>query len=176
MTEMLVLVILLVLGVFCVFAPDLKAAIIGMGIFGMWMSLAYLFYHAPDVAIAEAVIASSLGTILFVITLRSYKDTAVQITPKTLLRGWWIEIFALAAIGMVVYLSAQTQTVGRLELFYLVMEDYSAMNRIVNTVPNILLNYRIFDTIFEALMLLVSGIGVAHLIKHRREEELERRN
>lgn len=35
-----------------------------------------------------------------------------------------------------------------------------------NAVASIYLNYRVFDTIFEALLLLVSIIGIIHFSRH----------
>ncbi len=40
-----------------------------------------------------------------------------------------------------------------------------------NAVAAIYLNYRVFDTIFEALLLLVSIIGIIHFSRHEGDIE-----
>jgi len=168
MTQTLMFIVLIALALFSVFAPNLKSGVIAVSVFGLWISFAYLYFHAPDVAIAEAVIASSLGLILLIITLNNYDDITINVAKRIGRRGI-LEVFVVITLLLVLFLNSQTQSVGDLALLRLVIEDYSQMGRIVGTVPNILMNYRLFDTLFEALMLLISGIGVAHLIKHRRK-------
>lgn len=171
--EQLVFVLLIVFAIFSIFARNLKSAVVGMGVFGLWMSFMYLIYHAPDVAIAEAVIAGSLGTVLFIITIKNYRDITVEPTRRTLLKGFWAELTILVAFGLVIFLNSQVESVGTLALFNEVMADYSQTGGVVSPISSILLNYRLFDTLFEALMLLVSGIAVAHLIKHIRRDSHE---
>jgi len=165
-TEQLVLLLLLILGVFAVFAPNLKCAVLGSGAFGLWISFAYLLYSAPDVALAEAVISGSLGTIICVITIRNYKDITVRPTRKTLFKGISSDLLVLAAFIMVLFLNQFSQRQGGLPIFEMVVERYEILGGGMSHVAGILLNYRLFDTLFEALMLLVSGIAVAQLIKH----------
>ena len=65
-------VLLIVLAVVVVQTANLKRAIIYLGILSLCCSLAYLLLSAPDVALAEAVIASTLSTILFLVALQKY--------------------------------------------------------------------------------------------------------
>jgi len=167
MAEQILLFLLIIFALFSVFATNLKHAIMGTSIFGLWMSFAYLYYHAPDVAVAEAVIASSLGTILYIITIKKYHDISIRPTTRTLVKGIWSDVLIAISCLVAIYLAKQIQVIGTPVLFELVMEGYYAKGSNVNPVANIYLNYRIFDTIFEALMLLIVGIGVVHLIKHQ---------
>ena len=163
--DKIILILLIVFALFSVFAENLKHAVMGVSVFGLWMSFAYLFYHAPDVAIAEAVIASSLGTILYIITIKNYNDITVRPTKQWVIKA--ISSYVIISISclIVLYLTSKTVVVGDAALYNLVMEYSEIKGGQVNPVANIYLNYRIFDTIFEALMLLISGIGVIHLIK-----------
>jgi len=163
--DKIILILLIVFALFSVFAENLKHAVMGVSVFGLWMSFAYLFYHAPDVAIAEAVIASSLGTILYIITIKNYNDITVRPTKRWFLKSLASYIVISISCLLVFYLTRQTVIVGESELFSNVMDYSYVKGGRVNPVANIYLNYRIFDTIFEALMLLISGIGVIHLIK-----------
>jgi len=174
LTEQVVLLLLLVLGTFSVFAPNLKCAVLGSGAFGLWISLAYVLYAAPDVALAEAVISGSLGTIIVVITIKNYKDISVRPTRKTLFKSLSSDLLVLIAFFMVFYLNMfHSQRISLMPLFEMVNERSNALGGVYTHVSGILLNYRLFDTLFEALMLLISGIAVAHLIKHDRRKSHE---
>ncbi len=165
--ETIVFILLIIFALFSVFATNLKIAIICSSVFGVWISFAYLLYHAPDVAIGEAVIASSLGTILYIITIKKYKDITVRTSGSSLLKGFVASIVLIAACILVIYLTGNTQIVNEPALATLVMEIYFANGAIMNPVGSILLNYRVFDTLFEALMLLVSVIAVVHFSKQK---------
>ena len=51
----------------------MRNAVIYLCAFSLSMSLVYLLYHAPDVALAEAVIGSAISTILYLVALQKYK-------------------------------------------------------------------------------------------------------
>ena len=70
MLEQLLMVCLVVFAVLSVSTSNFRRAVIYMAIFSLIMSLAFLYYKAPDVAIAEAVIGSAMATVLYLVALR----------------------------------------------------------------------------------------------------------
>lgn len=156
-------ILLIIFALFSVFAKNLKRAIVGSGVFGLWVSIAYMFYHAPDVAIAEAVISSSLATILFIVTIKNYNDISTKLGRLN-----WKQLIAYSVVfislGLVIYLTYTSTPFENSALGVLVMESFFAHDRQVNPVAAVVLNYRAFDTVFEALLLLISGVGVVHLV------------
>ncbi len=76
--------------------------------------------------------------------------------------------FSLAFVACVLtlWLSSGITTVELGEIYSLVLSNYTTQTLADNSVASIYLNYRIFDTIFEALMLLVSVMGVIHFSRH----------
>jgi len=70
--EILLVVCLSALAFITIQTPKLRRSAIFLGAFSLLCSFAYLFYHAPDVAIAEAVIGCTLSTILLLIALKKY--------------------------------------------------------------------------------------------------------
>ncbi len=76
--------------------------------------------------------------------------------------------FALCAIGAAVtlYITSGIEVVSAKEIYNLVLENFFIDTLAKNSVASIYLNYRIFDTVFEALMLLVSVMGVIHFSRH----------
>jgi uncharacterized MnhB-related membrane protein len=56
-----------------IFTPRKLNSIIYLSIFSLLASWSYVFDHAPDVAIAEAVIGSTMFTILFLVAMKKYR-------------------------------------------------------------------------------------------------------
>ncbi len=69
----LTLLLLVVLSIAALQTRSLRNAVIYLGVFSLAISFVYLLYHAPDVAIAEAVIGSTIATILYLVALQKYK-------------------------------------------------------------------------------------------------------
>ena len=70
--EILLMVCLIVIAFIAVQTQKLRRAAVYLGAFSLLCSFAYLSYNAPDVAIAEAVIGCTLGTILLLIAMKKY--------------------------------------------------------------------------------------------------------
>lgn len=67
------LLLLVLLAIFAVQTNTLRRAIVYLCVFSLLCSFCYLLYQAPDVAIAEAVIGSTLATIIYLVALNKYK-------------------------------------------------------------------------------------------------------
>lgn len=76
------LILMIVFAVLAVRTRKLRRAVIHMGVFSLISSFAYLLYSAPDVAIAEAVIGSTLATILYLVALQKYKVFTIYYTNE----------------------------------------------------------------------------------------------
>ncbi|MCL1989920.1 MAG: DUF4040 domain-containing protein [Defluviitaleaceae bacterium] len=159
----LVYVLIIIFAFYSVFAKNLKRAVIGSGVFGLWISIAYMLYHAPDVAIAEAVISSSLATILFVVSMKNYDDISTKL-PKLNVKRSIMYVMILLSFGLVAYLTYTSIPFIDSDLGILVMNSFFEHGARVNPVTGVVLYYRGFDTMFEALLLLVSSVGVVHLV------------
>lgn len=159
----LIYILLILFAIFSVFATNLKRAIVGSSVFGLWAGVAYMFYHAPDVAIAEAIISSSLTTILYIVTIKNYNDIGSAL-PKLNWKQVVTYLITFSSFGLVIYLTYSSTPFSESLLGNMVMESFFNQGAEVNPVTAIVLNYRVFDTIFEALLLLISGVGVMHLV------------
>lgn len=70
MFESFFLVLLLILALYVVLSDNLLRSNIYLGVFSLTMALAYLFYNAPDVALAEAAIGVGLSTVMYLVALK----------------------------------------------------------------------------------------------------------
>lgn len=67
------LIALVVLAIVTVQTQMMRVAVIFLGAFSLTISFVFLLYSAPDVALAEAVVGSTLSTILYLVALQKYK-------------------------------------------------------------------------------------------------------
>jgi len=73
MTENIFLIALVVLAIVALNTKKLRRAVVYLGAFSLVSSFVYLLYGAPDVAIAEAIIGSTITTVLYLVALRKYQ-------------------------------------------------------------------------------------------------------
>lgn len=73
MIEAILLLLLVLLAIMAVETQILRMAVVFLGIFSLLLSFLYLYYAAPDVAIAEAVMASGLVTLLYLTALKRHR-------------------------------------------------------------------------------------------------------
>jgi len=166
--ELTMLIVLLLLGVSSIIANNAKMTIIRISAFGYWMAFIYLYYHAPDVALAEAVISTSLASILFIFSIKNYKDVMEHPTRKDLSRVYLWSLVLVAGGIVMVFLTNQVVYIDQKDIIVRIIEDVETFGNRVYPVAAILLDYRVFDTVFEALILLIAGMDVAHMIKFSR--------
>ncbi|MBM7562216.1 Na(+)/H(+) antiporter subunit B [Fusibacter tunisiensis] len=69
----LTLILLIILAIAAMQTRSMRNAVIYLGVFSLAISFVYLALNAPDVAIAEAVIGSTIATILYLVALQKYK-------------------------------------------------------------------------------------------------------
>jgi putative multicomponent Na+:H+ antiporter subunit B len=82
MGEKIILILMVIFAILAVREDKLRRAVIYLGTFSLVGSFIYLLYGAPDVAIAEAIIGSTLATILYLVALKKYKIFTVYYTTK----------------------------------------------------------------------------------------------
>lgn len=71
--EKFILISLVVLAIVTVKTQMLRIEVIFLGAFSLNTAFVYLLYHAPDVALAEAVVGSTLSTLLYLVALQKYR-------------------------------------------------------------------------------------------------------
>ena len=166
-----VLLILWILsGLLILFEGRVYRNIIYFGIFSLIASLCYLLLGAPDVAMAEAGI-SVFATVFFIVCIEKYygRKKAVEISERPMvLKNWgWLTKGVLPVL----------LTIGLFALFVYFMPDHPAnpylkdhyLARFMtdvggqNAVTAIYLGYRVYDTLFEALILVIAVVAVSHM-------------
>ena len=163
------LIIWIISALVIVFERRVYRNIIYFGIFSLITSVCFLMLGAPDVAMAEAAIAV-FATIFFIICVERYygrRGHRAEIKPTTLRRGRWIPKLLLPfgfCVGLFV-LFINFMPTGDVSTYlkdqYLVQFALDVGGE--NAVAAILLGYRVYDTLFEALILVIAVVAVSHM-------------
>jgi len=151
-----------------VMAKKTYRVVIAFGVFSLIASVVYFFLGAPDVAMSEAGI-SAFATIFLIIAIEKFYDVGngLQSEATEVKKRRWTNIvpallFAGALCALVIYfvptppLEIHALHITLLEMF---MYDVGGQN----AVTAIYLGYRVYDTLFEALLLVTAVVAVAHM-------------
>jgi len=147
-----------------IFERKLARLIIYITVFSMISSLCFLLFAAPDVAMAEAVI-SAFSIIIFIISFEKYYSL-VDLSDSGKKSGGIknsILYIAFAVLLFVLFIWVMPEVTVSTYLKDQYISMFSSDVGGENAVSAIYLGYRLFDTLFEALMLLVSIVAVVHL-------------
>jgi len=174
--------VLLVFWVLCaaciVFCRKAYRVIIYFGVFSLITSVIYLSLGAPDVAMSEAGI-SAFATIFFIVCVEKYYTRGDGIKREAVREKWLPSVkekegrrilfvkfippllFVIALGGLFFHFAPSGYAFAELRDQYLLMfmSDVGG----TNAVTAIYLGYRVYDTLFEALLLVVSVVAVAHV-------------
>ncbi|MCL2368346.1 MAG: DUF4040 domain-containing protein [Oscillospiraceae bacterium] len=143
--------------------------IIFLCIFSLLTSLLFFFLGSPDVAMAEAAIGAFV-TIFFIICFEKYDELKVTDPPSREPRSKklpqlkkYIAPLAFTALlaGLFFYFVPGGEPNTYLKDQYLTLFLYDVGG--TNAVTAIYLGYRVYDTLFEALVLVVAVVAVSHV-------------
>lgn len=182
------LILWIISTVFIVLETRMVRMVIWFGIYSLIGSLGFLLLGSPDVAMAEAAIGG-FSTIFFIVCFERYfglrnvpemlkADDAAKkesVFKRTILPlGLTTGLF-----GLFVYFTPDSYYNPYLKELYL--ERFTTDVGGQNAVTSIYLGYRVYDTLFEALMLVVAVVAVIHLsefsetsVKDGKHSEVER--
>ncbi len=82
MIEKLVFIFMILTALYVAMTKKFKRMVIALATFSLLASFCYLLYHAPDVALAEAVIGSALSTILYIVALKKHRSFYIYFSSK----------------------------------------------------------------------------------------------
>jgi multicomponent Na+:H+ antiporter subunit A len=143
-------------------------AVVALGTVGYGVSLVYILYGAPDLAMTQFCI-ETLAIVLFVLVLYRLPLFTLLSTPAVRLR----DASLAAAIGglmtlLMLYVLSQP-LVPHVSDFFLANSLPAAHGR--NVVNVILVDFRALDTLGEITVLAVAALGVFGLMQSRRTDK-----
>lgn len=174
-----VLLILMIAGsIYTLHARDLLSAIISYGIVGFGLVIIFLFLKAPDLAIVQLVVEIITLVIMIAVIRNSTREdiqekTTIQVEGKHYVNLGQV-LFASGAIVLVVgllYFFVQaiegldqfgTYTLRMSEVY---VEQGVALTGSMNLVTGILFDFRAYDTLGEATILITAVMGILTILR-----------
>ncbi len=166
MIYLYILLTLMIIGaIVIVTAEDLMSSVVAFGAVGLALSLSFLILKAPDVAITQLVVEIMCLVVLIKATLN--KDLPFATT------GRWLLNTSIAVIFMITFLFFGYMALRELPVFgYPIMkvaETYlaegMARTGATNMVSSVMLDFRAYDTLGEAVVLFTAVISVMVIMR-----------
>jgi len=145
---------------------DLLSAVIAAGVVGLGLSIVFLLLGAPDIAITQVVVEVIVVTVLIRATARTGRGEPAGRSPNRLVPVLGLAgILVVAAFLAVAFLALpRFGAVGaRPSDFYLAAAP--ARTGASNVVTAILLDFRAYDTLGEATVILAAVVGVLAVLR-----------
>ena len=156
----------IIMAIFVIFERRLYRIVVYFAIYSLITSVCYLILGAPDIAIAEAAI-SAFVTIFFIICIEHLYDSKKEPSTndfsgsaKRIALVVAALVFTAGLFVMFIYFMPEIYGIAYLYEQYMLrfMQDVGGQN----AVNAILAGYRVYDTLFEALILVIAVLAVAH--------------
>lgn len=169
--ELPFLLLLLVTAAGAILVKDLMSAVLLLGCYSFFLSLAWAWLGAVDVAFVEAVVGAGLGTVLFLLTLfgTAPKDTRLRRPPpslSTLIVFPLLGILLLyAANDLPQFRDPDSPANSHISPTYI--EQSYQDTHTPNVVTAVLMDYRSLDTMVETVVIFTAGIACALLLRRQ---------
>ena len=166
LTEAL-LVFWVVCGILILLTNKTYRIIIFFGIFSLFSAILFLFTGAPDVAVAEAAV-SAFATVFFIVCIEQFylrnkasDEKRLRFNTKAVLRGVFACVLVVAAFLLFLWHvpDAEISTYLKNQYLLLFRQDVGGQN----AVTSIYLGYRVYDTLFESLILVIAVVAASHM-------------
>lgn len=141
------------------------AAVAALGTVGYGVSLVYIIYGAPDLAMTQFCI-ETLSIVLFVLVLYRLPLFTLLSSPTVRLRDVLISATIGGLVSLLMLYVLSQPLVPHVSEFFLANSLTAAHGR--NVVNVILVDFRALDTLGEITVLAAAALGVYGLMKHRR--------
>lgn len=184
--EILLLLALIATALAVAFTKKNLTAIIIFTTYSLVMSLVWIIFQSPDLAITEAAVGAGITSLLFYIALSNIGELRefenIKIRKKTREKknkgyynligiGFTLFIVVMLLISvsyMPPYGGADNPAVN--EVFHRYVSKGVEETGSLNLVAAVILDYRAFDTFGEAVMLFTATMAVVTLLKNSKDE------
>ncbi len=166
MIQLQILLVLMIIGaIVAVELKDLLGAVVGLGVVGLGLSIAFLLLQAPDLAIVQLVV--EILSLVILIRAVGVKDGISTVKERRIVGSFAVIIF----IGLFLYFA--TMALLEIPVFGSPIMRVAARflqsglkeTGAANLVSAVILDYRALDTLGEATVLFTVVIGVLAVIR-----------
>jgi len=159
-------VLMLLAALNVIFTSSLMGAIVSLAIVGYGVSLFYILFSAPDLAMTQFLIETST-LILFVLVASHLPDFKKMSSLASRIRDAILALSVGGVMAALVIKAGLNQFHPAISGFFVENSQQSAHGR--NIVNVILVDFRALDTLGEITVLAVAAIGVYALVSNKNE-------
>ena len=139
------------------------SAVLLTGFIGYLMAMNFVLFRAPDLALTQLIV-ETVSTSLFLLAFYFLPKWDIERAPFK-----WRNLLIAVSVGFVFTVIALAVNNNRLfesiSSYYEKADELAGAKNIVNT---ILGDFRAFDTMLEAIVLFIAGIGIYALTKYKK--------
>lgn len=168
-TAISVITVIMILGaLYSIHAKDLLSAVIACGIIGYSLVICFLLLRAPDLAIVQIVVETISLIIMVAVVLDSSREESF-IRPDA--QGYVSAITAVLLIIVLFYfftvstISLDIFGEGTLRMSGPYIEGAAEKTGSVNLVTGVVFDFRGYDTLGEATVLVTAVLGVLTILR-----------
>ena len=164
-----VILVLMIFGaLYAIHARDLLSAVISGGIVGYGLVICFLLLRAPDLAIVQVVVETISLVIMVAVVLDSSREEAFTLPD----RQGYINIISAVLILLVLlyFFKTAASTLapfgeGNLRMAEAYIDGAASKTGSVNLVTGVIFDFRGYDTLGEATVLVTAVIGVLTVLR-----------
>lgn len=154
--------------IFSLHAKDLLSAVVTMGMIGFSLVICFLLLKAPDLAIVQIVVETITLVIMVAVILDSSREELVIHTDRRSVFKTIVGFIVFA--GLLYFFISAVQDLNPLGAHTLRMSEAYVNGAVektgsVNLVAGVLLDFRAYDTLGEAVILYTAALGALTLLR-----------
>ncbi|MEC4588047.1 Na+/H+ antiporter subunit A [Bacillus safensis] len=146
-----------------VFASSRLTAIIALGVMGYTLSLFFVIFRAPDLALTQLIIEMISVALFLLCFYHLPKLSLKQKTRRFKMTNFIISLGVGVVVTCLAFASTSQQSLDTISTYFI--ENSYKLAGGDNIVNVILVDFRGFDTLFEITVLAIAALGIYGLLK-----------
>ncbi|WP_366203982.1 Na+/H+ antiporter subunit A [Bacillus safensis] len=146
-----------------VFASSRLTAIIALGVMGYTLSLFFVIFRAPDLALTQLIIETISVALFLLCFYHLPKLSLKQKTRRFKMTNFIISLGVGVVVTCLAFASTSQQSLDTISNYFI--ENSYKLAGGDNIVNVILVDFRGFDTLFEITVLAIAALGIYGLLK-----------
>ncbi|MGI1829056.1 Na+/H+ antiporter subunit A [Bacillus safensis] len=146
-----------------VFASSRLTAIIALGVMGYTLSLFFVIFRAPDLALTQLIIETISVALFLLCFYHLPKLSLKQKTRRFKMTNFIISLGVGVVVTCLAFASTSQQSLDTISTYFI--ENSYKLAGGDNIVNVILVDFRGFDTLFEITVLSIAALGIYGLLK-----------
>lgn len=173
MDNIITMMLLILMSVFfaVIYSDNTVNAIIISGLLSSLNVILYIMLKAPDVAITEASIGSGISTLIYILGLLYVKDER-EVKQNTSQERYFVYATIFVSIIFISFIAKMPKFGDSQNIVHKNIAEFYLNNTHIeygfnDIVTAILGGYRGFDTMFETLLIVITGIGIRKILNQK---------